>query len=272
MKILTTLIAVLTFSLLVCGQKGAARKFDVEDFNKKLEVAKRLFEYDRVAWKTTDVLLRHDPKELEKLGAEWFCFLDKTGDWHAVYGKYENEKYNLLFHFKLDKNSVITKTDEKIDAEFLDTHARALATARSRMDTVLKGVDAPRFNQFIFQNEEKSFDVWLLPAFQTNGVAVYGAEFIYKIDKTGAKITKDESYFQGKFRGFKTDSPREIWLDYGELEKPTQGAVFFAWYYKPYFTTIYIDNSKSTSAQTTNKDNTYLWLHMEKDAKSKNKK
>ncbi|MGE5411136.1 MAG: hypothetical protein ACM3MI_09280, partial [Clostridiales bacterium] len=43
-----------------------------------------------------------------------------------------------------------------------------------------------------------------------------------------------DSYFQGEFRGFKVDNPREIWLSYVETEKPTLGAVFFAWYYLSY--------------------------------------
>lgn len=268
-KVLTILFTLLVFTLTAFGQKDKqnAPKFDVADFNKKFEVAEWLVRYDLVAWKTTDVLREQDKKELERLGAEWFCFQDKNSLWHAVYGKYENDKYDLVFHFVMSADSKITRTNDKVDAEFLSSHSKALITANKQLAAALKDVATPRFNQYIKQNADKTFTVWLLPAFQTNGVAVYGGEFIYTIDQTGNKITKDESYFQGNFRGFKADNPREIWLNYREIEKPTLGAVFFVWYYKPYFTKIVIDNSKSTSTVIQG-----IWVHVEKDSEIKNSK
>ena len=246
MKILSAIFILFTFTFFAFGQKDVkdAPKFDIADFNKKFEVAEWLVRYDLVAWKTTDVLRQQDQKELEKLGAEWFCFQDKNNLWHAVYGKYENNKYNLIFHFTMDNNSKITRITDKIDEDFLNSHARALITANKQLTAALKGADVPRFNQYIRQNSDKTFSVWILPAFQTNGVAVYGGEYIYTIDQTANKITKDESYSQGNFRGFKAEPPREIWLNYRETEKPTLGAIFFVWYYKSYFTNIFIDNSK----------------------------
>lgn len=268
-KVLTILFTLLVFTLTAFGQKDKqnAPKFDVADFNKKFEVAEWLVRYDLVAWKTTDVLREQDKKELERLGAEWFCFQDKNSLWHAVYGKYENDKYDLVFHFVMSADSKITRTNDKVDAEFLSSHSKALITANKQLAAALKDVATPRFNQYIKQNADKTFTVWLLPAFQTNGVAVYGGEFIYTIDQTGNKIAKDESYFQGNFRGFKADNPREIWLNYREIEKPTLGAVFFVWYYKPYFTKIVIDNSKSTSTVIQG-----IWVHVEKDSEIKNSK
>ncbi|HEY0428561.1 MAG TPA: hypothetical protein VGC76_12340, partial [Pyrinomonadaceae bacterium] len=137
--------------------------------------------------------------------------------------------------------------------------------------TAAVGAGAPAFNQYIKLNADKTFSVWMLPAFQTNGTAVYGGEFIYTIDQTGNKITKDESYYQGGFRGFKTDPPREIWLNYREKDKPTLGAIFFVWYYRQYFTNIYIDNSASTSTLIKDKDKGYIWVHVEKDSETKPK-
>jgi hypothetical protein len=273
MKPLITLLTILIFSFISFAQnkKVDAPSFDIVDFNKKFEVAEWLVRYDLVAWKTSDVVMAEDPKELEKLGAEWFCFQDKDDVWHAVYGKYENEKYNAVFHYKINKDSKITKTDEKIDSEFLNSHAKALETANKQMALALKDRDVPRFNQYIKQNADKTFNVWILPAFQTNGVAVYGGEYIYTLDKTGSKITKDESYSQENFRGFQAKPPREIWLNYRELEKPTLGAIFFVWYYKPYFTKIYIDNSKSISTVIKDETQGYIWVHVEKEAEEKKK-
>jgi hypothetical protein len=109
--------------------------------------------------------------------------------------------------------------------------------------------------------------VWFLPAFQSDGFAVYGGEFIYTIDAKSGKITKDDSYFQGQFRAFNSQPPREISLNYSEREKPTLGSIFFVWYYKTYFTRITIDNSRSASAAIKTGDS-YAWVHVEKDKKA----
>ena len=270
MKHLLLSAILLTQTLLVFGQEPTAGKpdFDTADFSAKVEVAEWLVAYDTVAWKTTDVLLKLDKAELARLGQEWFCFQDKRGQWHAVYGKLENNKFELVAHFVVQSDEKISRTTDKVDEEFLVLHARALITARTKQKESIPA-DSPLHNQYIKRNADKSFTVWILPAFQPNGMAVYGGEFIYTIDPSGEKVTKDESYFQGNFRAFNTKPPREIWLNYREKEKPTLGAVFFVWYYKEYFTKIIIDNSKSTSTVIKNEANPsgYMWLNIEKDQK-----
>lgn len=266
MKHLVLVAIFLTQAFLVSAQKPTAGgpDFDVADFNRKFEVAEWLVRYDTVAWKTSDLLMTQSKAELARLGEDWFCFEDEHGRWHAVYGKLENNKFDLVSHFVVQSSDgKITRTTDKIDEDFLVSHARALITARKKLKESIPA-DSPLHNQYMKRNADKSFTVWILPAFQSNGVAVYGGEFIYAIDSAGEKITKDESYFQGAFRGFKTDPPREIWLNYHEKEKPTLGAIFFVWYYKQYFTKIFIDNTKSTSTVIKN-GNGYMWVHVEKD-------
>jgi hypothetical protein len=123
---------------------------------------------------------------------------------------------------------------------------------------------SPTFNQFVRLNADKTFSVWLFPAFQRDRLAVYGGEGVYTIDAAGKKIVKDESYFQVAFRGLKTEPPREVWLDYSEMDKPSLGAIFFVWYYKSYFTKIFIDNEKTTST-VAKTGNQYVWIHVVKD-------
>ena len=261
----------LTQTLFVFGQKPkvVGPDFDIADFNRKAAVAEWLIRYDTVAWKTTDVMLTQDKADIARLGKEWFCFQDNKNVWHAVYGRFENDKFDLVFHFVLDAAGNIARSEDKPDQDFLTAHARALNTAQKKLIESIPE-NSPTHNQYIKRNADKTFTVWLLPAFQTNGVAVYGGEFIYTLDQTGAKINKDESYFQGQFRGFETTPPREIWLNYREKEKPTLGAIFFVWYYKSYFTKIYIDNAKSTSTVIKDGANGYIWVHVEKDKKPAN--
>ena len=269
MKRFLLVAILLTQALLVSAQKPeiGPPAFDIADFNKKFEVAEWLVRYDTVAWKTTDLLMKQGEAELARLGPEWFAFEDDKGQWHAVYGKLENNKFDLVTHFVVQKSDgKITRTTEKLDEAFLVSHARALSTAQAKLKEKLPA-DSPRHNQYVKRNADKSFAVWLLPAFQPNSVAVFGGEFIYTIDAAGEKVIKDESYFQGDFRGFKSKPPREIWLKYPEKEKPTLGSIFFVWYYKEYFTSIFIDNAKSTSTVIKDGRGGYMWVHVEKDKK-----
>ena len=62
--------------------------------------------------------MTEDKSEIAKLGAEWFCFQDNKKLWHAVYGKFANDKYDLVFHYLFDSAGKITKTTEKINQIF----------------------------------------------------------------------------------------------------------------------------------------------------------
>jgi len=252
----------------VFGQSPSTIKptFDIADFTKKFEIAQWLVAYDSVAWKTSDLVMARDKAELAPLGTEWFCFQDSKNVWHAVYGKLEKNRFDQVFHYVVDGTGKIARTTDKIDEEFLTAHAKALSLAQKKLiEAVPAG--SPIHNAYIKRNDDKTFNVWLFPAFQTNNVAVYGGEFVYTIDATAEKITKDESYFQGAFRGFNAKPPREIWLNYSEKEKPTLGSIFFVWYYKEYFTKIYINNATSTSS-VIKQGSEYIWVHVEKDQAS----
>ena len=262
------ILSLVFLPLVIFGQtqKTTEPAFDIVDFNKKFEVVQWLVAYDTVAWKTTDLVMAGDKTELARLGREWFCFQDSKGVWHAVYGKLENNKFDQVFHYVVDATGKITRTTDKIDEEFLIAHAKALQLAQKKLMEAIPE-DSPTHNTYIKRNDDKTFNVWIFPAFQTEGVAVYGGEFIYTIDATAQKITKDESYFQGAFRAFNAKPPREIFLNYTEKEKPTLGSIFFVWYYKDYFTRINIKNAKSTSAVIKN-GGEYVWVHVEKDSPS----
>ena len=248
----------LAFLPLVVFGQSPKPTFDVADFNKKFETVQWLVAYDTVAWKTTDLVMAADKAELARLGREWFCFQDSKSVWHAVYGKLEKNRFDQVFHYVVDGAGKIARTPDKVDEEFLVAHAKALSLAQKKLsDTIPAG--SPVHNTYIKRNDDKTFNVWLFPAFQPNSVAVYGGEFVYTIDATAEKITKDESYFQGAFRGFNAKPAREIWLNYSEKEKPTLGSIFFVWYYKDYFTKIYITNTKSTSS-VIKQGGEYVWV------------
>jgi hypothetical protein len=260
--LVTILLATASFGQ---GSTPEGPKFDIGDFNKKVETSEWLVEYDGIAWRSTDLLPTDDKTEMARLGPEWFCFQDENGNWHAVYGRLTDGKYDLVFHFVTGKDGVLARTDAKIDQDFLNKHASALSTGREQLlRTVPPG--SPRFNQYVRKNPDNTFSVWFFPAFQPNRTAVYGGEAVYLIDAAATKIIKDESYFQKQFKGFASEPPREIWLDYRDVTKPTLGGVFFAMYYRNYFTKIVIDTSESSNMLIRDKS-IFLWVNVEKDKK-----
>lgn len=270
LKLFMTLVFLVT-SISSFGQKNKKTKFDIDDFVKKTEIAEWLYMYDIVAWWTTDSVMTQDSTELQRLGNEWFCFQTNDENWHAVYGKYDNNEFDLVFHYLVDTSYQVSRIYELVDTSLLHRYSRALTTANNQIVSIRDSFNI-RFNQYVRENDDKTLTVWIFPAFQPNGYAVYGGEFIYEIDPTGEKILKDNSYYNGEFRAFMVDEPREVWMDYTELEKPTLGNVFFIWYYKKYFTFIKLENKHYITTNFKNDDGGYSWVHTQKEKKKKEKK
>ena len=270
MKSKLILIFLIVQTISVFGQSNRGSIFDIADFSKKQAIAEWLYSYDAIAWWTTDSVMKQDSLELIRLGKEWFCYKTADNNWHAVYGKYDKNKFDLVFHYLVNSKNAVSRTYEPVDTIILNSYSRALITANKQIKTLRDSVNIS-FNQYIKQNADKTFTVWIFPAFQASNHAVYGGEFIYLIDQFGNRLLKDDSYYQGQFRAFKVDKPREIWLNYRELEKPTLGSIFFVWYYKDYFTSIKIDNKDYVTSTIKNDDGSYSWIHVEKDRTGQNK-
>src|SRR5699024_10831180 len=145
-----------------------------------------------IFWRTLVSVMTEYTKDLARLGSDWWC-MKKNDTWHAVYGKYENNQFDLVFHFKGNYGPV-SETSETDDTTLLHRYSRALQTAGGQIKA-LKDTSNLRFNQYIKENDDQTLSVWILPAFQPNSLAVYGGEFIYTIDPTGTKVLKDGSYF-----------------------------------------------------------------------------
>lgn len=268
LRLLTGLI--LLVSLTTFGQRNKGLTFDIKDFNKKAQTAEWLYEYDAIAWWTSDSVTLGDSIEKSRLGSDWFCFKAKDNNWHAVYGKYDSDTFDLVFHYLVDTNYIVKRVYEKVDSSILNGYSRALQTANQFIKPHTDSVNL-RFNQYIKQNDDKTYNIWILSAFQPNGWAVYGKEFILKIDKSGNKVIEDNSYCDTDFRGYEVKEPREVWIDQTKFEKPTVGLVFFVWYYKKYFTYIKIDNKNYVTTAIKDGDN-YTWMHIEKDMKKNKRK
>jgi hypothetical protein len=253
------LFTLLSCPFIVSAQKNKMPDFDVAELNAKDDLALWLCRYDAVAWVTSDSVSASPKEQMQQLGKQWFCFKEKK-QWHAVYGKYKDGSFNMVFHYVSDSAGKIKRIYSPIDSSMSGAFSRALINSDQMMRKYLDTNYKLQFNQYIRLDSDKSISVWLFPAFQGDGSAVYGAEFYYKYDDHGNKLLEKNEYFQGKFRGFKTGNKREIYLNYTDLNQPTLGAVFFVRYYRQYFTNIVIETKKATTELFYSPDNGYSWI------------
>jgi hypothetical protein len=260
----------ITTILLFCGfytlaQENSERKVVdafIKGFNLKMDTVYWLCEYDEIAWWTSDSVLATSKEEQAKLGSEWFCI--KRGNiWHAVYGKFQDNNFAMIYHYEADSNQLVKRVYTQIDSLSLNSYSRALVNS-NKFVSAFPGSLQVRFNQYIRRNSDQSLSVWFLPAFTTSNIAVYGGEFYYVFDSTGNNLVFKNEYVQG-YKGFKPDSKKEIWLNYESREEPTLGSIFFIWYYRKYFNRIVVDAKKFKSTLFHDKEKGYYWVHAVKD-------
>ncbi|HTN46066.1 MAG TPA: hypothetical protein VL098_06920 [Flavipsychrobacter sp.] len=233
----------------------------IKNFDLKMDTVRWLCEYDNIAWWTSDSVSASANEEKQRLGNDWFCFY-RNNLWHAVYGKYDNNSFDMVFHYTVDSANRITRTRETVDSPTLNSYARALVNANNFL-RVFPDTQKVKCNQYIKRNDDQTFSVWLLPAFTTNGIAVYGGEFYYLFDESGTKLLSKNEYSIG-YRGFKTDPKKEISLNYTAFDEPPLGAVFFTWYYRRHFDKMVIITKKFVSGPYRAKDG-YTWIHASRE-------
>ena len=262
-RIFILVLSVSYFS--VFAQEDSERKVVdsyIKQFNLKMDTVLWLCEYDNIVWWTSDSVYASSKEEQANLGAEWFCF-KIANIWHAVYGKYANQTYNMVYHYEVDTNLSVKRVYTNIDSSILNSYARAIVNGNKTLTQYSDSIKV-RFNQYIRRNPDNSLSVWFLPAFTTNGIAVYGGEFYYLFDKTGTNLLQKSEYSQ-EYKGFKPDSRREIWLNYEKKDEPTLGSIFFIWYYRKYFDRIVADAKKFKSTLFHNDKMDYYWVHAVKE-------
>ena len=111
-----------------------AQHFDITDFNKKADIAEWLYQYDLIAWKTSDVVMTEPKSEINTLGGEWFCYKDNNNIWHAFYGKDDDGIFNTVFQYTVDSTYLVNKSNIKMDTTVLNAYSRAIVNATKQLD------------------------------------------------------------------------------------------------------------------------------------------
>jgi hypothetical protein len=251
----TILLIVLTFTLILAGKaQSSSLVFDSADFNQKLAFANHLAEYE---FYTQETIKKFRQQE-DISTIEWFSFRENN-TWHTVGGNVADNKLTIIHHITFDSLSEISDYTGISDTSQLNSYGLALASTNIQFKSI-RDTTSIYFNSFVISNPNQTISIWMLPALQPSGQAIYGCEWEYIFDKTGKNLLKKNS-FTNILTGVWIGQPRELWLNYRNTDQPTIGSLFFTQSFRDYFTRIRIDTKTSTSTTTKNKYGNYTWTH-----------
>jgi hypothetical protein len=155
-----------------------------------LETARWMMDYDRVAWATTDLLLKESKDTLKRVGPTWFC-LKQDDAWYTVYGDFDADAYQVAVCYREVAKDKFEKVAPPVFAD-AQRFARAIRltlpdiTETTRRTTV-------RFNYYV-RAEGDRIALYYLPAFQTDGKLAYGIQHTFHVDATGRDILMHEHH------------------------------------------------------------------------------
>jgi hypothetical protein len=263
LRLLPTL---LPFAGLVASQatlQAQDTPFPIQAFWQNDSLARALLRYDACAWQATDTLLATlDSTSRARLGPEWFCM--SLGDrWHAVFGRYDpdGDRYDVVAHFELD-GSAVRPSMLGLDTTRVTSRARAAYTARHTLPAEIQR-SRINFNTYVLADPDSSLSVWFLPGWQPSGVAVFGAEFCYKLDPTGRQVLA-EHVINRPLRGTRPDSTVAFSIESDADTVPRVGDLFFYHLTRAYFRDMRIQTRHFWSSTVTTESGE-TWIHVARD-------
>jgi len=247
------------------GSEFPAAAFDSLD-----KVAFYLWQYDSFAWATSDKLAaeaeRLGPETIKRLGEEWFCF-KRDSTWHAVYGRFDEatDRYDAVVHYTSAGKGQIVRSTTFADSALGNRFGRALATTRRHIPVALQKAGV-RFNTFVRERDESRIDVWIVPAWQSNGWLVYGVEFQYSLDAPG-RIVRDSVVRLGALKGARPDSTATIHLIHADSGIPTVAEILFLRLYTKYFAHVRVF-TRDWVTELFNTGGQQAWIHALREEKN----
>ena len=235
--------------------------FHAAAFDSVARIAQWLAQYDAVAWWTSDSLMAQidalSEADRARLGPDWFAY-EQDATWHAVYGRYHpaTHTYDAVFHFGVDSLGRITRLTTPVDSALGARYGRMLSESREHLAGHVP--DGLRFNGYVRPLPDGATDVWYVPAFQPNGVMVFGAELRFGFDSAGRLI--DSTIAIDTLKGIRPDTTYTLNLLNEANEVPTVGKTLFLLLYRRYFGRIVIWNRAYTTSMLRH-GNQEAWVH-----------
>lgn len=256
----SVLLPSICFSQAHDSLKSKKATLDLEIFQQNVEIAWWLYQYDMVAWRTSDSLLALTDPAVMNLTKEWFCYQDSAEQWHAIYGRYETGAYQPVFHYVMDSTQKVRRTKEQVDTSLSQAYARALRLGYQKLATVMANYDI-RFNAYLRRLPNKCIELWFLPAWQPDGRTIYGVELKYVYDPLGKRLLSKIEKID-KIRALTPSRTTIVQLDYQNHKIPPVSGIFFLWSYNRYFGKISIKHFYGKTSLSKMGDE-WIWIHEE---------
>jgi hypothetical protein len=200
-------------------------EFDVAQFQARLMIAKWLAEYDRFAWKTTDLLIARIKKEgAAGMGAEWFIY-PAGNKMIAVYGQYDKEADRYAPKHAFAENSgqitFVSPEDTQPPIEL----ARAAHQLAAKAQRIAK--DGLRVNYYLRQDPGGPILGYILPAGLEKNTSVYCKGWCFEFSRDGRKLVADQTVLPQKIQKFECSREVSAAIDEDTDSNPSAGALFF---------------------------------------------
>jgi hypothetical protein len=232
----------------------------IEEFQRNTEIADWLLEYDRQAWESSDVVFQQPQEVLAKLTTEWFC-RPREDRWSCYYGRFDAARSEYEVVVQLERNDAgELVVQEEVDRDpGLAARARAIRGALERMPAETRDLGVT-FNPYVRARDDGALEVWLLPAWQQDGTAVYGAELTYTFSADGKELL-DRREIPGPMRGIRPDPEVDFHLDNRAHPCPTVGSLFFLMQHRTGFASITIHSDGANTVLAETEDGQLAWIH-----------
>ncbi|MFZ4546400.1 MAG: hypothetical protein ACOYN4_03140 [Bacteroidales bacterium] len=246
-------VIAIIFGLSVKSQSSIV-EFDSLKFNKDLELATWLYEYEFHTQMAVDKFSR----QMENVGGDWFSY-DQDNIWHTICGKQVENKFIIFKNIMSDSADNVVDYTGDFDLERVNSCGIAISKAEIYFQLVRDTANI-YFNSFVRYNPDQTISVWFFPALQPSGQAVYGCEWEYVFNKNASDLLQ-QKFFINRISGVWIGKPRELWLNYRTADFTPLGGLFFVVSFCDYFTRIRIDTRLSTSTISKDIDGNYSWKH-----------
>lgn len=194
-----------------------------------------MLEYDRVAWSSTDLLMKEDKTALRKVSPVWFC-LKRNDAWYALYGANSSHGYEVAFCYAEGPGGKFHRVSPP---EFpdKDRFGRAIALTLPPLLDLTRRTTV-RFNYYV-RREGDRIAVYYTPALQPDGKLAYGVERTAWVDAGGAKLLSEDAHGQ-VLSGVIPGRQRTLTLEMTDCAVPTPQAFFTMLAYRGLFADIVV--------------------------------
>jgi hypothetical protein len=236
--------------------------FNMEEFDKRFDLAGDLALDDMVAWWTTDSIMAEKPNQLDSLDKTWFIYEENEVRF-AFYGRYDDKsgQYIPKYSFFADKDGKVKRISNTVEQNAVK-YAQAVTTGKSKLKQIMDSLDIDvKYNHYVKKDNDNSFEMWFFLAGAGNYCA-YGLDVHMQIDSSRTSVKQYEIVGNGlRYFEFK-DKPYKIELDNTFAVMPSVGNLFFMIMNRKYFERIVIVNKESISSMIHSpKTKEWVWIH-----------